>query len=107
MISFTNNLHFNYKCIYGLSFILSKFINSLSTNHLLFNQNLLSTSISNQLSSLLYHKVIRAYNISDKNLIGKIINYIQFDCENIAFIFNYGPLSLIVPFQIIICIYLI
>ena len=62
--------------------------------------------ISNEISNLIYQKVISLTDAhSQDNLLGKIINLIQTDTENISFIFNYGPSSLIAPIQLIFVLF--
>ena len=54
----------------------------------------------------MYQKIISLEdNNSENNLLGKIINLIQTDTENISFIFNYGPSSLISPIQLFIVLF--
>ena len=84
----------------GIYFIIIRLLYNLSNRHLQFLENYLSAIISNQIIFLILNKSMKIYNLYDSNIIGKIINFIQFDCENISFIFNYGPLSLIVPIQV-------
>ena len=67
---------------------------------------ILPIKISNEIINLIYHKVISlTEEHSNDKLLGKIINLIQTDVENISFIFNYGPRSLVVPIQIIMVLY--
>ena len=84
----------------GIYFIIIRLLYNLSNRHLQFLENYLSVIISNQIIFLIINKSMKIYNLYDSNIIGKIINFIQFDCENISFIFNYGPSSLIVPIQV-------
>ena len=95
------------KIKYTILFLTSRLFYSFSNRHRIFSENILSSIISNQVISLIQNKTSNIYINKDNNLIGKIINYIQFDCEDIAFLFNYGPASIVVPFQIIITIYFI
>lgn len=80
-------------------FILVRIGFSLSRQHKVYQENMVSIYISNQLTSIIYNKVIIEQETLQKE-IGKIINYIQFDGETIAFLFCYAPSSIIVPFQI-------
>ena len=105
MLSFTSSDHS--KVLYGIVFIISRLLYSFSNRHEKFNSIVLSTNISNQLTSTIYQKVMTLYDKSSNSLIGKIINYIQFDAENISFLFNYGPASLVVPIQTTISFYVI
>ena len=105
MLSFTSSDHS--KVLYGIIFIISRLLYSFSNRHEKFNSIVLSTNISNQLTSTIYQKVMTLYDKSSNSLIGKIINYIQFDAENISFLFNYGPASLVVPIQTTISFYVI
>ena len=110
MESFSNKSKSNIiedKIKYSILFLTSRLLSSFSNRHRIFLENILSSIISNQIISLIQNKTSKIYINKDNNLIGKIINYIQFDCENIAFLFNYGPASIVVPFQIIISIYFI
>lgn len=96
-----------YKFFFAFLFILSRFFFSMCSQHEKFNSHILSTTISNQITSLIYNKVLSMYSKSSSQMMGKIINFIQFDSENISFAFNYGSASLVVPFQIIISFYII
>ena len=111
MESFSNNINTNNilkgKIKNSILFLISRILYSFSNRHRIFLENILSSIISNQIISIIQNKTSNIYLNKDNNLIGKIINYILFDCEDIAFLFNYGPASVVVPFQIIICIYFI
>lgn len=95
------------KYYFAILFIFSMFISSMCSQHEKFNSHLLSTTISNQITTLIYNKVLKMYSKSSSQIMGKIINYIQFDSESISFAFNYGAASMVVPFQIIISFYII
>ena len=111
MDSFSNNINTNNIFIRKIKnatlFLISRILYTFSNRHRIFLENILSSVISNQIISIIQNKTSNIYLNKDNTLIGKIINYILFDCEDIAFLFNYGPASVVVPFQIIICIYFI
>ena len=99
-----NNQKILYKA--GLKFLLCKFIHLIIEKNAYFYENYLPKKISNNIIILIYQKTLSLNEEHNKdNLMGKIINLIQTDVENISFIFNYGPRSLIVPIQIIIVLY--
>ena len=85
-----------------LKFIGFKILHNIIQKNLYFYENYLPIIISNEISNLIYQKVISLTDdYSQDNLLGKIINLIQTDTENISFIFNYGPSSIIAPIQLI------
>ena len=92
--------------IFIIKFICFKIIHNIIQKNLYFYENYLPLIISNDIYDLIYQKVISLTdNYSQDNLLGKIINLIQTDTENIAFIFNYGPSSLISPIQLYIVLH--
>ena len=92
----------SYYYIFAIKFIFFKIIHLIIIKNLYFYQNYLPIKISNEIIYLIYQKLISFTEDHTKDqLLGKIINLIQTDVENIAFIFNYGPSSLVVPIQII------
>ena len=91
---------------FGRKFILLKIFHVIILNNLYFYENYLPVKISNEIISLIYQKTITFTEDHSKDkLLGKIINLIQTDVENISFIFNYGPSSLVVPIQIVMVLY--
>jgi len=85
-----------------LKFIAFKILHNIIQKNLYFYENYLPIIISNEISNLIYQKVISLTDdYSQDNLLGRIINLIQTDTENISFIFNYGPSSIIAPIQLI------
>ena len=98
----SNSYYYNFV----IKFILFKIFHVITSNNLYFYENYLPVRISNQIIILIYKKVIKLTEDHSKDkLLGKIINLIQTDVENIAFIFNYGPSSLVVPIQILMVLY--
>ena len=96
----------SYYYIFGLKYIFFKICQLIIINNLYFYENYLPIKISNEIINLIYYKVISLTEDHSKDkLLGKIINLIQTDVENISFIFNYGPRSLVVPIQIILVLY--
>jgi len=89
-----------------IKFILFKIFHVITSKNLYFYENYLPVRISNEIINFIYKKVITlTEDHSKEQLLGKIINLIQTDVENIAFIFNYGPSSLVVPIQILMVLY--
>ena len=89
-----------------LKFIGFKILHCIIQKNLYFNENYLPIKISNEIINLIYKKVIALTDGHlQENLLGKIINLIQSDTENISFIFNYGPSSLISPIQLFIVLF--
>ena len=96
----------SYYYTFGLKFIFFKIFHLIALKNLCFYENYLPIKISNEIINLIYNKIIRlTEDHSNDKLLGKIINLIQIDVENISFIFNYGPRSLVVPVQIIMVLY--
>ena len=96
----------SYYYTFGLKFIFFKIFHLIALKNLYFYENYLPIKISNEIINLIYNKIIRlTEDHSNDKLLGKIINLIQIDVENISFIFNYGPRSLVVPVQIIMVLY--
>ena len=101
--SFSDNFQ-NYSL--ALKFILFKIIHTIIQKNLYFYENYLPIIISNEIIILMYQKVISLSDThSQENLLGKLINLIQTDTENISFIFNYGPSSIISPIQLILVLW--
>ena len=89
-----------------IKFILFKIFHVITSKNLYFYENYLPVRIANEIINLIYKKVITLTEDHSKDkLLGKIINLIQTDVENIAFIFNYGPSSLVVPIQLLMVLY--
>ena len=89
-----------------MKFISFKIIHAIIQKNLYFYENYLPVKISNEITNLMYTKIISLQDInSQNNLLGKIINLIQTDTENISFIFNYGPSSLISPIQLFLVLF--
>ena len=105
ILSIINNNSFSdFTDYYNLSlkFIIFKIVHNIIQKNLHFYENYLPIKISNEIINLIYQKVISLTDThSQDNLIGRIINLIQTDTENISFIFNYGPRSIISPFQLL------
>ena len=96
----------SYYYIFALKFIIFKCVHLIILKNLYFYENYLPIKISNEVINLIYQKVIILTEDHSKDkLLGKIINLIQTDVENISFIFNYGPSSIVVPIQIIMVLY--
>ena len=90
-----------------LFFIIIKFIRAITLNHLDFNNIILSEKITNELTSLLYEKIIKgntSTNSSNKGE-GEKLNLIEVDAEEIGSLFYLGPFIFTAPIKIGISIY--
>ena len=90
-----------------LAFISIKFIRAIMLNHLEFHNVILSEKITNEMTSLLYEKILKgstATNLSNKGE-GEKLNFIEVDAEEIGSLFYLGPFVLTAPFKIGISVY--
>ena len=88
-------------------FILIKFIRAIILNHLDFYNIILSEKITNELTSLLYEKIIKgntATNHTTKGE-GEKLNLIEEDAEEVGSLFYLGPFVFTAPIKIGISIY--
>ena len=105
-----NDIFFNYKFNIVEStafFIIIKFIRAIMLNHLEFNNVILSEKITNEMTSLLYEKILKgstATNLSNKGE-GEKLNYIEVDAEEIGSLFFLGPFVLTAPIKVGISVY--
>ena len=91
-----------------LAFIIIKFIRAIMLNHLDFHNIILSEKITNEMTSLLYEKIIKgstSANISSNKGEGEKLNLIEVDAEEIGSLFYLGPFVLTAPIKIGISIY--
>ena len=104
------DIFFNYKFNIveaTLSFMAIKFIRSIMLNHLDFNNIILSEKITNEMTSILYEKILKgstAANLSNKGE-GEKLNLIEVDAEEVGTLFYMGPFILTAPIKIGISIY--
>ena len=104
------DIFFNYKIniIEATScFIIIKFILAVMLNHLDFHNIILSEKITNEMSSLLFEKIIKgntATNHTSKGE-GEKLNLIEEDAEEIGTLFVLGSLAITWPIKIGISIY--
>ena len=90
-----------------LIFIIIKFIRAIMLNHLDFHNIILSEKITNEMTSLLYEKILKgstATNLSNKGE-GEKLNLIEQDAEEIGSLFYLGPFVFTAPIKIGISIY--
>ena len=105
-----SDIFFNYKFNIieaTLFFIIIKFIRAITLNHLDFNNIILSEKITNEMTSLLYEKILKgstATNLSNKGE-GEKLNLIEVDAEEIGSLFYLGPFVFTAPVKIGISIY--
>ena len=88
-------------------FMIIKFIRAIMLNHLDFNNIILSEKITNEMSSLLYEKIIKGstvtnYTSKDE---GEKLNLIEEDAEEIGSLFFLGPFVFTAPVKIGISVY--
>jgi len=89
-------------------FIITKFFSTLFMNHLEFRTIMLSERITNEMTALLYEKILRGNPSSNNEKAeGEIMNLIQEDCEKIGFLFFIGPKVIMFPVRIIISVFLL
>ena len=90
-----------------ISFIIIKFIRAIMLNHLDFNNIILQEKITNEMTSLLYEKILKgntATNLSNKGE-GEKLNLIEVDAEEIGSLFYLGPFFFTAPIKIGISFY--
>ena len=100
------NLKFNIIEATGI-FILIKFIRAIMLNHLEFHNIILSEKITNEMTSLLYEKILMgstATNQTSKGE-GEKLNLIEEDAEEIGSLFFLGPFVLTAPIKVGISVY--
>ena len=88
-------------------FIIIKFIRAIMLNHLDFHNIILSEKVTNEMTSLLYEKIIKgntAINKSTKGE-GEKLNLIEEDAEEIGSLFFLGPFVITSPIKIGISLY--
>ena len=90
-----------------VSFIIIKFIRAIMLNHLDFHNVILSEKITNEMTSLLYEKILKgstATNLSNKDE-GEKLNFIEVDAEEIGSLFYLGPFVVTAPVKVGISVY--
>ena len=88
-------------------FIIIKFIRAIMLNHLDFHDIILSEKITNELTSLLYEKIIKGSTATSHTSKGEgeKLNLIEEDAEEIGSLFFLGPFVFTSPIKIGISIY--
>ena len=88
-------------------FIIIKFIRAIMLNHLDFHDIILSEKITNELTSLLYEKIIKGSTATSHTSKGEgeKLNLIEEDAEEIGSLFFLGPFVFTSPVKIGISIY--
>ena len=90
-----------------VAFIIIKFIRAIMLNHLEFNNIILSEKITNEMTSLIYEKILKGStetNLANKGE-GEKLNYIEADAEEIGSLFYLGPFVLTMPVKVGISVY--
>ena len=88
-------------------FILIKFIRAIMLNHLEFHNIILSEKITNEMTSLLYEKILKgctATNHTSKGE-GEKLNLIEEDAEEIGSLFFLGPSAFTAPVKVGISVF--
>ena len=88
-------------------FIIIKFIRAIMLNHLEFNNIILSEKITNEMTSLIYEKILKGStetNLANKGE-GEKLNFIEVDAEEIGSLFYLGPFVLTAPIKVGISVY--
>jgi ABC-type multidrug transport system fused ATPase/permease subunit len=83
-------------------FILTKFFNTILTNHMEFRNVMLSERITNEMTALIYEKILQSNISSNGKDEGEILSLIEVDCEKIGFLFFIGPRIVTAPIRIFI-----
>ena len=102
--------NFNNNDLYYISgmFIFLKILQIILGRFNETNCQRLSNKASSSLTCFIYNKLLTSSIFIRSNLNkGKLNTFIQNDVETIHFIFNYAPNSLVVPFQILISMYML
>ena len=88
-------------------FMIIKFIRAIMLNHLDFNNIILSEKITNEMSSLLYEKIIKGSTVTNYTSKGEgeKLNLIEEDAEEIGSLFFLGPFVFTAPVKIGISVY--
>ena len=89
------------------TFIIIKFIRAIMLNHLDFHNIILSEKITNEMTSLLYEKIIKGNTATNKSTKGEgeKLNLIEEDAEEIGSLFFLGPFVITSPIKIGISLY--
>ena len=90
-----------------VAFIIIKFIRAIMLNHLEFNNIILSEKITNEMTSLIYEKILKGStetNLANKGE-GEKLNFIEVDAEEIGSLFYLGPFVLTTPIKVGISVY--
>jgi ABC-type multidrug transport system fused ATPase/permease subunit len=83
-------------------FILTKFFNTILTNHMEFRNVMLSERITNEMTAFIYEKILQSNISSNGKDEGEILSLIEVDCEKIGFLFFIGPRIVTAPIRIFI-----
>ena len=88
-------------------FILIKFIRAIMLNHLDFNNIILCEKITNEMTSLLFEKIIKGSTTTNHSTKGEgeKLNLIEVDAEEIGTLFYLGPFVLTAPIKVGISIF--
>ena len=104
-----NNINFSNTLIKYSSILLIVKFGQIILNHL--NDYLCQVLCSNascSLKNLIYEKMLKSSIFIKENFNkGKLINFIQNDAETISFLFDYAPMTLVVPIQLLINVYML
>ena len=93
---------------YAFLFLVNKICSIFLIHHTMFNSQILGINAGNMLSALVYEKIMRTSAFLKGNLSeGEMINYIQIDIDTLGFVFFYAPLTVVVPLQFGLYIYLL
>ena len=93
---------------YSILFLINKICSIFLFHHTMFKSQILGINAGNMLSALVYEKIMRTSAFLKANLSeGEMINYIQIDIDTLGFVFFYAPLTIVVPLQFGLYIYLL
>ena len=109
-------LHFSHSSNYYftlshslLGLILCKIYTTIAFHHLDFNNCLLSERITNEITALIYGKILKCNTNASENAKeeGEKLNLIEVDVEKIGFVFFIGPRLITAPFRVLFSVYLL
>ena len=93
----------------AVSIIVLRFLRSVIFNHMQFRNVLVSERITNELTALLYEKILKANTNGNQSAKeeGEKLNLIEIDAEKVGFLFFIGPKIIMGPISVGFSLYLL
>ena len=93
----------------AVSIIVLRFLRSVIFNHMEFRNVLVSERITNELTALLYEKILKANTNGNQSAKeeGEKLNLIEIDAEKVGFLFFIGPKIIMGPISVGFSLYLL